>query len=368
MKLPQFDPPGFLNELNAAQQTLWSRWISRRVNAAIAGRPDQVANDSPRPQFYNPVETDTADDKQTLVITWTAFPRNIQINSSSDRQRWSMADQTRDVQDEYCEWSVTRDPQSRKITRVTFTSEGPEYWEFLASVNPTLLLSLYRQHISPQVKQKDLFDSAGRYRRRNVWNNSTTNGAMHLVQGANTLSAEIELGAAATIVRVIGGVELTGEQELIQCGRYGDEERNSDPHIGGQVNSLARLKADVTIANPVALYIDDLNTADWETPDGSDAKDYWKIVRGTPALALRAVYEVPPEKGFTVGDIKIAGTPIDFGSQITDFITIKIVGQACRFGQSTAAPQTGCVQPLPQDEDSFDVVEDFDRIIGVTRR
>ena len=368
MKLPQFDPPGFLNELNASQKTLWSRWISRRVNESIAGRPDEVANDSPRPQFYNPVDTDTAADVQTAVITWTAFPRNVLINTSSDQQRWRLADQTRDVQDEYCEWNVTRDPQTQKITRVTFTSEGPEYWEFLAAVNPNLLLKLYREHISPNVKRQHLFDSNGKYRRRNIWNNSTINGAMHLIQAANTLAAEIELGAASTIVREINGVQLTGEQELIQCGRYGDPERNSDPTIGAQVNSLARAKADVTIANPVALYIDDLNTAGWTTPDGSDAKDYWKIVRGTKDHTLRAVFEVPANKGFTVSDIQIQGEPINFGSQITDFITIKIVGQACRFGQSTAAPQTGCTQPLPQDEEAFDLLEDFDQTIGVSKR
>lgn len=368
MKLPQFDPPGFLDELSANQKKLWSQFISGRINASIKGRPDEVANDSPRPQFYNPVETDTADDVQTAVITWTAFPRNVLINSSSDQQRWRLADQTRDVQDEYCEWSVTRDPQTNKITRVTFTSEGPEYWEFLATVNPNLLLKLYRAHISPAVQHQHLFDSNGKYKRRNIFNNSTTNGAMHLIQAANTLAAEIELGAAATIVREINGVQLTNEQELIECGKYGDPERNSDPTIGAQVNSLARAKADVTIANPVALYIDDLNTAGWQTPDGSDAKDYWKIVRGTKERALRAVFEVPASKGFTVSDIKIQGTPIEFGAQITDFITIKIVGQACRFGKSTAAPQTGCTTPLEQDAETFDLLAEFDRSIGVSKR
>lgn len=374
MRLQQYDPPGFLDELNAGQRAAWSRWISRRVDAAIEGDPANSANDSPRPQFYNETKTDTADDKQNLVITWTAFPRNVAITSSSDEMRWRMADSTRDVQDEYCEWSVTRDPQSRKITRVTFTSEGPEYWEFLAAFNPDLLLSLYRDNISPQVRMKDLFDSAGRYRRRNVWNNSTTNGAMHLIQPANTLGAEIELAAAASIVRVINGVELTGEQELIACGRYGDEERNSDPHIGGQVNRLARAKADVTIANPVALYINDLNTAGWETPDESDAKDYWKIVRphhpdGRPELALRAVFEVPADKGFTVGDILIGGVPIEFGAQIADFITIKIVGLACRFNQSTAAPQTACRQPAQADaDDAADAVAAFDAGLAPSAR
>lgn len=368
MKLERHDPPGFLTELVGPQKTAWSDWISRRIDAAIVGDPGSFNNDSPRSQFYNAVKTDTAEDQQTLVITWTAFPRNVAIQSSSDELRWRRADSTRDVQDEYCEWSVTRDPQSRKITRVTFTSEGPEYWEFLAAFNPELLLSLYQQHISPEVRRKDLFDSAGKYKRRNVWNNSTTNGAMHLIQGANTLGAEIELAAAASIVRVIGGAELTGEQELIACGRYGDEERNSDPHIGSQVNRLARAKADVTIANPVALYINDLNTAGWETPDGSDAKDYWKIVRGTPELALRAVFEVPADKGFTVGDILIGGEPIEFGAQLTDFITIKIVGLACRFGQSDTAPQTACKQPAESDDVAADVVEQFDQSLTPSSR
>ena len=81
MKLEQFDPPGFLNELEGEQKTAWSRWISRRMDASIAGDSANFANDSPRPQFYNAVKTDTADDKQTLVITWTAFPRNVAITS-----------------------------------------------------------------------------------------------------------------------------------------------------------------------------------------------------------------------------------------------------------------------------------------------
>ena len=76
------------------------------------------------------------------------------------------ADSSRDNQDEYCEWSVTRDPESDKITRVTFTSEGPEYWQFLAAVSPARVVELYRQHVSPDVQQADLFRN-GRYVRRN---------------------------------------------------------------------------------------------------------------------------------------------------------------------------------------------------------
>ena len=102
-------------------------------------------------------------------------------------------------------------------------------------------------------------------------------------------------------------------------------------------------KADVTLADPVGLYIAGLSTVGWSTPDGSNPLDYWKIARGNPDKALRAVYEVPQDKGFVVGDIAINGKPIDFGGQIADFLQIKVTGLACRFGKSNVPPKTQCV-------------------------
>jgi hypothetical protein len=340
MLLPRFDPPAFLNDFNDAQKAAWSTFISDRLDAEIAAAPGQ--------HFYNPTKKDTANDLQTLEISWTAFPRIVEINAPSDRVRWQTADGSRNVQDEYCEWSVTRDPAPpHKITRVTFTCEGPEYWNFLARTNPTKVLSLYQQLISPQVKKQDLFLANGQYRPQNKWNNSTTRGAMHLIQGANTLGAELNIAVQSSIIRQINGTVLTGEHELIDCGQYGDPERHSDPHIGAQINALARQQDDITIANPVALYIKELATGGWSTPDGSDPKQYWTIVRGDANHAVRAVYEVPPAKGFTVSDITINGVPIDFGAQIADFITIKIIGQACRLGQNQTPPVTQCVGETP---------------------
>jgi hypothetical protein len=247
------------------------------------------------------------------------------------------------VQDEYCEWSVIRDAQTGKIVKVTFTSEGPEYWQFLAAINPEKIVELYRQHVAPEVKREDLF-SNGVYNDRNRWNNSSENGAMHLIQRNNTLSAEIELAAASTIVRRRDGVILTSEQDLIGCGRYGQPERHSDPHIGAVVNELARQKAEITLANPVGLCIAGLSVSGWEAPDNSNPLDYWKITRGTKEKALRAIYEIPSGKGFVVGDIKINGKNINFGAQIADFITIKLTGLATRIGLSTVQPMNGCVQ------------------------
>jgi hypothetical protein len=334
MLLAAFDPPGFVDDLTAPQKKKWSNYISKRIDKEMA--------DATGHHFYNPTKKDTAADVQTAEISWTAFPRIVAAQSPSDKARWQTADGSRDAQDEYCEWSVTRDPASNKITRVTFTCEAPEYWEFLAKQNPTKVVSLYKELISPQVKKQDLFPN-GAYKKRNKWNNSTTRGAMHLIQEANSLEAEINIAVSSTIIRKINGTVLTGEQELIACGGYGHEERNSDPHIGAAVNQLARQKADVCIANPVALYIRDLATVGWQTPDRSDPKQYWKILRGNANHAVRTVYEVPAAKGFVVGDITINGQPIAFGAQIADFILIKVIGQACRFGQSTAQPVTTCV-------------------------
>ncbi len=341
--MTQFDPPGFLTDLDEAQRGAWSDWISQQLDEVRARNDASLAYDGPRLQFFNPLKTAPDSDAVERDITWTAFPKIVRIQSVSDKQRWRTADSSRDMQDEYCEWSVTRDPHTEKIVRVTFTSEGPEYWTFLASSAPDKMVQLYREHVSPDVKAEHIFQR-GAYVTRNRWNNSTANGAMHLIQRNNTLGAEIELAAAATIVRTINGRTLDAEQELIACGQYGQPERNSDPHIGAVVNELARAKHDITLANPIGLCIAGLSVAGWQTPDGSPASDYWEITRGTPEKALRAVYEVPAGKGFTVGDIKINGRNIEFGSQIADFITIKLTGLATRLGKSDVAPFPGCVK------------------------
>jgi hypothetical protein len=104
---------------------------------------------------------------------------------------------------------------------------------------------------------------------------------------------------------------------------------------------------DVTLANPVGLYFDGLLTGGWETTDGSDPKSYWCCLRGTEEKPVRAVYEVPADRGFVVGDITINDRRIDFGAQIADFITIKLTGVGTRFGQSTVAPMTGCRRRKP---------------------
>ena len=349
MPLNRLDPPGFLDDFDEQQKKGWSDYISDLCDEAREGNPQELNFDGPREQFFNPLKVAEDSDAQVVDIKWVAFPRNVTVSSVSQRQRWRRADSSRDLQDEYCEWSVERD-ENDKISRITFTCEGPEYWSFLANTSPQLALSLYREFVSPEVQKEDLFFLNGRYNPRNKWNATTINGAMHLIQQNNTLSAEIELAAGASVVRSINGKLLTGEEELIRCGQYGGVERHSDPHIGAVVNSVTRQKADVTLANPVGLYFADLDTAGWETPDRADPKEFWNYVRGTKEKPVRAVFEVPKELGYLVGDIKIQGKPIEFAAQITDFINMKLSGVGTRFGKSTVQPMTGCRAPKPTPE------------------
>ena len=358
-QIAQFDPPGGLKELDEVQKKTWSNWVSTQFDNAVKGYPEFFDFDGPRVQFYNPAKTDLASDGAAAKISWVGFPRKVQVAYPSGEKRWQVADGSRDVQDEYCEWNVIKDPTTLKINKVIFSCEGPEYWDFLGRYNPSLLLSLYKKHVGELVKEEDLFGSSpqldedgnpicefqpNNYIRANKWNNDTLNGIMHLIQINNTLGAEIELAGGSSVVRKINGRILTGQKELIKCGRYGGEERNSDPFIGSQVNAFTRRNAFVSLTNPVGLYFDleAFEPSGWETPDGSDPNLFWRIIRGTKETPVRLEFEVPTEKGFTVGDIKINGKKIIYGGQIADFIHIKLTGFAQNFGKNTSQPLTSC--------------------------
>lgn len=63
---------------------------------------------------------------------------------------------------------------------------------------------------------------------------------MHLCQPNNTISAEIQLAADATVLYHKHGRPVVVADELVCCAAYGGSARSSDPTIGGTVNALAR--------------------------------------------------------------------------------------------------------------------------------
>ncbi|KAL4442979.1 hypothetical protein ABPG77_008470 [Micractinium sp. CCAP 211/92] len=347
-----FTPPGNLTDLRSENLAGWSDTISSFFDASAAGNTD-VTNDAPRRQFFNPTKPTRApidnNNPQFAPISWRAFPRRVLLKfPDSDEDRWQAAEATRDVQDEYCEWSVDRNAEG-KVTRITVTCEGPEYWAYLAATQPdTVLQATVPAAREPAVAKADLFDSNGKYIPRNKWNTNSTTGAMHLVQRNNTLSAEIELAAGASIVRTrADALVITDSQELIQCAKYGVATRFSDPFIGASVNQLARGGALVAVADPVALYLDSFTpdgftvsakpaACEGQPPDGTDVSEFWTWTRGADNLRLRAVFEVPAGKGYVVGDIQQQSDtyfgPIKYGAQIIDFVKIKLTGLAFDLG------------------------------------
>lgn len=311
--LSRFDTPARLGELSEDHRLEWSRNVAEMIDQ-FTGR---------FPQFYNPTVEDTPADLASAPIAWPAFPARVLREEGPGTARWDRADSSRDEQDEYCEWSVERGDDA-KITRITFTTEVPEYWEHVAQNDPDLILELYHRFVDPRAELDDLFDS-GEYVRRNQWNTSTEGRLAHLVQGSNTLGAAITLVAEATILRArADGTPVTDRMELVVCGGLGDPFRNSDPQIAQIVNDAAALGDEITLLDPLGLYLDGLLSAGMETPDGADAAEFWQVERGAAGHAVRASFAVPEDRGYVVGDIKINGHLITRGAQVADQVRVRI--------------------------------------------
>ena len=247
-------------------------------------------------------------------------------------------------QDEYCEWHVDRDAGGG-IRRISFTVEGPEYWREIADVDPDLVVKLYQKYIDPAVVEDDLFwqhDVAARVRGTNTyrvavrkgsynpynkWN--TTHGVMHLTHPANTLGAEINLAADATVVypSVSAQPASTLPRRLICCAEFGGVNRSSDPLIGAGVNGAARAGRMVTLANPVGLYMGTIDIATLRGPQNEPIADQaLKIVRASAnnEMILRA--EVVAPQGLTLDQCTLGGKKLELGGQIAQKITMRLFG------------------------------------------
>jgi hypothetical protein len=394
MAAAMYDPPGFMTDFDRipGQREQWSRAVSGWFDETIAV---QLARLQGHPcQYYNQLETPPNGPTIEQDIVWNGFSGTLR-NRYGRAAALELADHvvplTQRIDgpgsyffggqwenlyyrpgDEYCEWRVDRAPDG-KITKVTFTSEPPEYWQALHGDtlpglfvsdpkypmigDPDLLVELYREYVSPEVQYEDLICAEdlidytdpgapsviyakGTYNPYNRWN--TTDGIMHLTEPANSLGAEINLGADATVLHTrasAGGRPISDPDALIACAAYGGLNRNSDPTIGGSVNELAALGFAITLRNPVGLYMDHLDMTGWATPHGNQVDPSWfRVLRGQPGLIERAVFEVPERYGFTVGDLTIGGVPISYGGHLGERMTVKIVGLVSEPGRFSNKP------------------------------
>lgn len=314
MPLRKFAVPGNLKELSSPDLRAWSERLSDLFDAvaAPAGR-----------HFYNPTRSDTPSDASRASVTWPAAPGRLLSRRISPERRWEIADNDRSEQDEYCEWSVLRDGD--KITRVTFTTETPDYYDHLMDVDQDRLKTLYQDATGEKVPVDALRDHNGLFMASNGFNSRTDGPIVHLMQATNTLRAAVILAAEATVLRKgKDGRAIRHPQTLTVCGGLGDERRHSDPRIASAINNLVARRFEITLQDPPGLYLDRFVTTGMATPDGTDARTFWTVERGAPGHALRARFEVPASLGYSVGDIKIAGKPIVAGAQLAERLQVRI--------------------------------------------
>jgi hypothetical protein len=306
--LPAFSPPGNLPDAHPEE---WSQRVAEIFAEVGQGFP----------QFYDPTQEDTPAEAQVASVVWPAFPGSLR---GSDQDRFDIADQERGAQDEYCEWGLERN-DAGDITRVTFTTEVPEYFRHLFDTDPAALLTLYKELTGQDVQPGDL-EKDGAYDPTNKWNRTTSGRPVHLEQRNNTLGAALVLATEATILRERNGQPVTSKQDLVECGSLGEPLRNSDPQIASAVNSAAATGAEITLHDPLGLYIDGLTTGGMETPDGEDPGRFWKVERGDEGHAVRASYEVPADenRGYVVGDITSNGRPIKRAGQLAFRVRVRL--------------------------------------------
>ncbi len=314
MPLQRFAAPGNLKELSKADLRVWSGRLSELFDdvAAPAGR-----------HFYNPTKSDTPASAQTAAVTWPAAPGRLLSRRISPERRWEIADGDRNEQDEYCEWSVLRDGED--VMRVTFTSETPDYYDHMMDVDHNLLVDLYERATGEAVSLGALRDANGFFDAANSFNSRTDGPIVHLMQRSNNLRAAAMLAAEATVLRKReDGRAVSHPQTLIVCGGLGDERRHSDPRIASAINNLVGQRFEITLQDPPGLYLDRFVTTGMKTPDGTDARTFWKVERGEPGHVLRARFEVPASLGYAVSDITLGGRPINAGAQLAERLSVRI--------------------------------------------
>ena len=394
--LEPFAPPAHLLEFHRIPNlaNAWSDFLDQTIGAEIDLVENGLANGIPdsalgvgKSQFYNRLRKFQNRQPATLDIAWTGFPRTLTIRFQHDAvplARFPLSEGLsvrpdfftdkpgRPIpgllhrrQDEYLEWRPEYDKENR-LVRVTFTCESPEYWATFADGYPppyylpsdftdfdrdpvdrdrrALFIETYRHLTGGPERPEELFFDRDIYldsrlvfpkNSYNPWNRwNTLDGIVHLTHPSNTLDAEIRLAARATIKRVDSANRLvTDVTELVCRAGLGSVTRASDPTIAGKINELIRAGFSITLADPLGLYIDGLDTSGWtDSSNRPVGQEIFRAVRFdlTPGAQriLRAVCEVPPETGLTLADLKIKGEPIIFTGQIAECITMKLTGAA----------------------------------------
>ena len=386
-----YDPPGNLDDLagRPSRQTFledWNRWVEKKIRDEIANLSDPLGSDRvPEPLFFS--EADTAAQSTDLPVTWNGYPLAVARQNVRDPSvGWALLDKLGSTEgytpegnnpvtthfrrhDEYCEWH--RDENGPRGPRLIFTAEGPEYWILLAEHDLGRVVELYQELVSTKVREADLLLaedlqygdwllSAGTYNPFNIWN--TEQGIMHLTHPANTLGAEINLAARATVLRRDArGNRITESRRLIASSGYGSVNRSSDPNIGYGVNITAvpvgaTTPLSITLGNPVGLYMDEVTETRITDSNDQPLTGWFQFVRGSKGRGLRAVLEPPVGDTRTLDDVFVDGEPLSSGAQIAGLIQMVIYAATADLGKPMSPLQPPVLRAcIPEGTDLSDL-------------
>lgn len=325
--ITRFSPLGNLNDLITSTQLAdWSAEVEHIMSRSVSDIERFTGRG--KGQFADPSVIDMGG-ASTQSINWKGFPASLPAQGFSDEDALKIADgflqdakgnSGRDVQDEYLEWYVQRDANN-DVTRIDFTTEGPEYWDTLVNeLGPSGVMAIYQKYY-PDARATDIFHG-NRYNPNNTFN--TTRGAMHLRQVNNTLFAEVEIAAQSTLTYTLNGTVITDGGDLCKLARLGEQTRASDPTIAQTVNGIARTGSRISLLDPVGLYMDPPDFTGWVTPDGSDPRALWTNDRGNP-MTRGSLHS---SKNFKLSEVKIAGANIAYGGQVAKLISVHLTGLA----------------------------------------
>jgi hypothetical protein len=278
---------------------------------------------------------------QEATVTWIAFPR-LAGHASNEK-----IDSTRlDLQDEYVEWQMEH--SGTRVTRITFTTEFPDYYAALAEVGADPLISAIKNAIpgaNPSVAEIfgpnfDPRNATADQRAmafsnnllRNPWNNGAK-GILVLSHPSSNSFALFALLANCAIVNSAQGAQAICKQAKGAC----EPGRNSDPAVCEATQNAARENNVLSLKDPAGVLIKGLRGI-WkiggtqvDINDPAQNRGVWKIFNG----GRRAVLEVNQEN-VTIGD-----DPVSSGAQVAKKLEVGATLVAAPSEKVPAWAQTG---------------------------
>lgn len=342
----------------------WSALIGEQFHGQVQALQRTLRQ---APLFFSELDVVVPTGTATKPVPWVGFPRPLMLRFNGDRRQALAEAEIRGTrvlgfleeelntpvlagfrqQDEYLEWVPLK--ENGKLVGFAFTAEGPEYWEHLAAFDKSAVQELYETFTGRSVAWSELSFAhdvwakapdggaqiiyhAGDYNPYNTVNLEEC--AAHLTHPANTLGAEIDLAAKATVQRKdAAGHALSERRRLACCSNFGDPNRNSDPGIGLAVNLTVRGGVSLTLADPVGLYILSFNEGLVADKDGDSLDDWWVVTRGVEGRGLRAEFRPPAGALNTIADVRVAGDePLTTGGQLAELTTMVLYATALALG------------------------------------